>query len=197
MEKISDVEFQVWSLEETQKIPEIDFDGLLITGALFSVWEMPKLEEISAWIRKIHERKIPILGVCFGHQLIAHAFGGKIAKNPKGWEFGTVDVNFLDSCENEPIFHGISTPFLAQLTHEDIVIKNPPNAKILAKSELTENQAMKIGDSTFGVQFHPEITADILKMALKLRTTESFYATHEIVETSIATKVLQNFADLL
>ena len=195
MKTMCGVEFQTWSLDETQEIPKIDFDGLLITGALFSVLEMPKLEEISVWIREIHKRKIPILGVCFGHQLIAHAFGGKIAKNSKGWEFGTVDVEILD--KNEPIFRGILNPLSAQSTHEDVIIENPPNAKILAKSEITENQAMKIGNTTFGVQFHPEISAKIIKTVVKLQTTESFYVTHEIIETPIASKILQNFANLL
>jgi GMP synthase (glutamine-hydrolysing) len=152
----------------------VDADGaqaraLILTGSAAMVSERAAWSEaLAAWIRAQHGR-VPMLGVCFGHQLIAHAFGGAVDYNPRGREIGTVDVQRLESAQDDVLFAKAPAQFPAQATHLQSVLRPPREAVILARSALDDCQAFRIGRHTWGLQFHPEFSADVMRAYIHAR----------------------------
>jgi GMP synthase (glutamine-hydrolysing) len=141
-----------------------DADGFIITGSSSSVTERaPWMLRVEALIREIHVSKTPLFGICFGHQLIGEALGGKVAKNPNGREIGTVHVRTLDGGENDVILAGLPKRFTANATHVDSVVTLPPGARVLAETDLEPHAMFAVGETTRGVQFHPEIDGDAMR----------------------------------
>lgn len=127
------------------------FDGIIISGSQSSVYDKnrPWIEELSAWVQGAIADGIPILGVCWGHQLLAQILGGTVKGGP--YELGYVEV---EQEVDDPIWDGISSPFTVFATHSDHVVETPPDATILASNE-TGLQAFR-HDQVYAVQFHPE-----------------------------------------
>lgn len=136
-------------------------DGFIVTGSASSVTEraawMLRTEEL---IRAVVRAKVPLLGICFGHQIIAEALGGKVARNPRGREIGTVEVRVL---ADDPIVAGLPRTFQVNTTHEDTVTTLPPGARVLAETDLEPYAIFAVGDLTRCVQFHPEIDGAIMR----------------------------------
>jgi GMP synthase (glutamine-hydrolysing) len=139
-------------------------DGFIITGSSSSVTERaPWMLRTEALIREIASAKTPLFGICFGHQIIAEALGGKVAKNPRGREIGTVQVRVLPHAPRDPIFAGLGDAFLANHTHVDSVVRLPEGARLLAETDLEPHAAYAVGDHVKCVQFHPEIDGDAMR----------------------------------
>src|SRR5690606_1572203 len=92
-------------------------------------------------------------GICFGHQLLGMALGGRSGPNPRGREIGTVPLTILRS---DPIVCG-GPSFPVSMTHLDMVLERPPSAEVLAATELDPHAAIRFGENAWGVQFHPEM----------------------------------------
>lgn len=137
---------------------EVDWDGLVITGSPASVHHRePWSEAAGHWVARRIAEELPTLGVCYGHQLIAHALGGEAVPNPNGPEIGTYDVELLEA---DPLFDGLDlASFSAHLIHYDAVTRLPAGARNLARSPLTEVQAFAVGEHVRCVQWHPEFDA--------------------------------------
>ncbi|MDF2697424.1 MAG: synthase, partial [Labilithrix sp.] len=139
-------------------------DGFIITGSSSSVTERaPWMLRAEALVRELHAMKTPLFGICFGHQMIGEALGGKVAKNPHGREIGTVHVRTLDGVGADPILAGLPRTFTANATHVDSVVKLPPDARVLAETDLEPHAVFAVGETTRGVQFHPEIDGDAMR----------------------------------
>jgi len=138
-----------------------DADAFIITGSASSVTEraswMLRAERL---VRAIVDARVPLLGVCFGHQMIAQALGGRVERNPRGREIGTVR---LTRVADDPIFAGLPRSFDVNATHVDAVTRLPPGARLLATTSLDEASAFSIGDTVKAVQFHPEFDADVMR----------------------------------
>src|SRR5579863_842076 len=121
----------------------LDADAFVITGSSSSVTErarwMLRLEE---FVRAVAAGPTPLLGICFGHQIIAQALGGEVRKNPRGREIGTVRVT---RAADDPIFAGLPRSFDVNATHVDAVTTPPPGAEVLATTALDECAAFRIG----------------------------------------------------
>jgi GMP synthase (glutamine-hydrolysing) len=145
-------------------------DGFIITGSSSSVTEraawMLRTEEL---IRRLVAARAPLFGICFGHQLVAEALGGKVARNPRGREIGTVDVRVRPGAEGDPILAGIPPRFGANATHVDTVVALPPEARVLAETDLEPTAVYAIGDTTRCVQFHPEFDGDTMRGYVEAR----------------------------
>ncbi len=134
-------------------------DGVVVTGSLASVTAPePWMDALGAWLLRAADR-IPVLGVCFGHQLLAHALGGAVERNPRGPESGTVEVGLTPAGRRDPLFAGAPEPLLVQQSHEDHVPAPPPGAVLLAGNAHTPVQAFAHGPRLRAVQFHPEFDA--------------------------------------
>src|ERR1019366_355162 len=145
-----------------------DADAFVMTGSSSSVTErapwMLRAEEL---VREIAGAGTPLLGICFGHQMIAQALGGEVKKNPRGREIGTVRVQRL---LDDPLFAGLPRSFDMNATHVDAVVELPPHAEVLATTSLDPVAAFRVGDRVKAVQFHPEFDADVMRGYLRART---------------------------
>lgn len=108
----------------------------------------------------------PILGICFGHQLLGEALGGRVTANPKGREIGTVDVQ---KHADDPLFDGLEPEPHVVMTHLDSVVARPKSATVIQSSALDENAALRYADYVWSVQYHPEMDAEIVGHYLEHR----------------------------
>lgn len=135
--------------------------GFIITGSAAHVWARePWMLKTEAWLRDAVPLGAPILGICFGHQILAQALGGEVIRNPRGREIGT---RVIERTADDPIFDGLPSRFEANATHLDTVGRLPHGAAVLAKSPLDDRQVIRFTPTCYGVQFHPEIDAQIMR----------------------------------
>lgn len=153
-------------------LPRVDdAAAFIITGSSSSVTEgAPWMLRTCELIRVLVEANRPLFGICFGHQLMAEAFGGKVTKNPRGREIGTVRVVRAAGEPDDLLFDGLPLTFEASATHVDSVATVPANARVLASTSLDPVAAFAIGQSARAVQFHPEVDADVLRGYVKARS---------------------------
>jgi len=112
------------------------------------------------WISRAVDAGLPVLGICFGHQLMAHALGGRAAYHPDGPEIGTVDVALTADAAADPLFSAMPPRFAAHVTHSQTALVLPPGSVVLATGDHDPHQAFRLGSSAWGVQFHPEFDAE-------------------------------------
>ena len=149
------------------------------------------------YIRDIVAAEAPLLGICFGHQLVAQALGGDVQRNPRGREIGTVPLTRVG---DDPLFAGLSDAPLVNATHVDSVVVLPPRATVIARTALDDNAVVAFGPAARGVQFHPEIDKDVMRSYVEVRWTslvdEGLDAEHihaHVSETPDAGELLCNF----
>ena len=136
------------------------FAGAIVTGSAAMVSHRHDWSERAAdWLRESARAGLPLLGICYGHQLLAHALGGRVDDHPQGREMGTIDVEVLPGAAGDPLFDGLPDRFAAHATHLQTVLEPPPGATVLARSAHDACQAFRWGDRAWGVQFHPEFSA--------------------------------------
>ena len=138
---------------------------VVITGSAHMVTERLDWSEACAdWIRQRVALSRPLLGVCYGHQLIAHACGGEVGWNPRGREIGTRLI--VRTRSSDPLTAALPAQFHAHTTHQQTVLAPPPGSQVLASSELDDCQMFRIGECAWGVQFHPEFSAEVMRAYL-------------------------------
>lgn len=135
-----------------------DCDGWLITGSRFGAYEdhafIPPLE---TFIRDAYAQAVPMVGICFGHQIIAQALGGKVEKFGGGWSVGPTEYDF----DGETL--------RLNAWHQDQVVARPPMADVAACNDFCENAALVYGDRIFTVQAHPEFRTEFVDGLMKTR----------------------------
>jgi len=138
--------------------------AFVITGSSSSVTERaPWMLRTEKFIREIREKGTPLFGICFGHQIVAQALGGRVDKNPRGREIGTLEVRVVPHGARDAILEGLPDRFLANHTHVDTVVELPPGARVLAETDLERHAAFSVGEKVKCVQFHPEIDGDAMR----------------------------------
>ena len=187
------IQWSVVSVYNGEALPCIDgFDGVILTGSPSSVWENePWMHRTIEWLQEcIQTSTTPILGVCFGHQLLGRALGGTIVPNPKGAEYGTIEVELSPEGTTDPLFAGLTFPIRVQSIHKDIVIELPERTGLipLGRTENTQCQAFALGAHVRAVQFHPELTEAALNMLCKLREVPA-----NVGATSHGAQILDNW----
>ena len=153
---------QVGSVFEGDELPSPHAtDGVVVTGSASMVSDHEAgAERTAEWLRKAVGAGVPILGICYGHQLLAHALGGRVGPNPRGREIGTVNLTLTAAAATDPLFGGLPTRIDVQATHLESVLELPPGAQLLASSKLDPHHAFRVPNRpVWGVQFHPELSA--------------------------------------
>lgn len=130
-----------------------DYDAYLVTGSSAGVYEdHPWIEPAKEFLRGA-KGKAKLVGVCFGHQLMAEAFGGRVIQSPKGWGIG---LHKYDVLNREPWMDGAG-PIFAPASHQDQVVEKPPAAEVVLASDFTPYAALAWTDQpAISFQFHPE-----------------------------------------
>lgn len=145
------------------------FDGFLLTGSKFSAYDQePWIERLSQLIIKLHNLSIPLVGICFGHQLIAQALGGKTEKNPNGWGVGVATAKL----HKKPNWMGempSANQFNLLVSHQDQVMEIPKDGELLGGSEFCPNAMYQIGDNILTFQGHPEFTKPYCQALMERR----------------------------
>ncbi len=176
--------------------------GIVVTGSHAMVTEHQEWSERTAmWLAGAVEKGLPILGICYGHQLLAYALGGEVGANPNGRESGTIEVHLEERAREDALLGGFSSPIQVHVSHTQSVLRLPPEAKRLASSERDINQAFVAGACAWGVQFHPEFDAEIVGEYLRAHTEELLGEGQtpsdlaaESVDTPYGTEILKRFA---
>lgn len=161
----ADNEATVIDAEHGEPLPTAEeCAGVVVTGSHDMVTDnLPWSARVAEWIPTLMELNVPFLGICYGHQLLAHALGGEVGFHPKGTEVGTVDIHLLTSYSNDPLFKSLPSTFPAHVTHAQTVLTLPQGAVHLATNSFEPNHAFRIGKCAWGVQFHPEYDASIMR----------------------------------
>ncbi len=177
-------------------------DAVIITGSAASVTERaPWMIRTEAWLRERVDEGTPVLGICFGHQLLAQALGGRVVKNAAGREIGTVKCSRCD--DDDPIFRGLPRDLTVNATHVDTVHDLPAGARLLASTKLERHAAFALKSHVWGVQFHPEIDGDIMRGYVDARShvlrsegidTDALRAA--CIDTPHGVQILKNFVRL-
>ena len=175
-----------------------DSDAWIITGSPRSVYEESDwMLDIEEGLRKMQISPKPVLGICFGHQLIAKSFGGEVELNPKGWELGAYPVQFTEVGKKSQLFSGMYDNAIVYESHQDSVTVLPENAVELARNN-KGNQAFIIHDNFYGVQFHPEFSWEVMKMYVSIRSGMGVKVDDpSIPESTQGELVLFNFINLI
>lgn len=181
-----------------------DFSGVIVSGSHSMVSDCePWSERLAQWLRLCVEAGTPVLGICYGHQLLAHAFGGLVADRPNGIEIGTRYIELDDEAQNDRLFCGVPQSFPVQLVHLQSVLCLPPGATVIARGRDEAHQAFRIGKHAWGVQFHPEFSAKAIEAYIRrmksLLTTQGIDSEELIVNikpTIEASALLQRFSTL-
>jgi len=120
-------------------------------------------------LREAAHAGLPLFGICYGHQLIAHALGGEVGPNEVGREMGTVRVHLHPEAQGDPLFAGLPDAFAAQATHLQSVLRPPAGATVLAHNDHDACHAFRWGEAAWGVQFHPEFSAGHMRGYIRAR----------------------------
>ena len=175
--------------------------GVVITGSHAMVSEREAWSEAAAdWLRGAVQAGLPVLGICYGHQLLAHCLGGEVGYHPGGIEIGTADVRLQPAAGTDPVLGDLPPVFPAQLVHRQSVHTLPAGAVRLANAH-EPNQAFRAGAAAWGVQFHPEFSAQAMRAYVEKLGPELRGEGHDpaalaaaVTDTPAAARVLRNFA---
>lgn len=198
--------FTIVSSFQGEALPDIrGYDGAIVTGSPLSVCEpAPWMEAVGGELRNWAERGEAVLGVCFGHQLLSHAFGTPVIRNPKGREIGTIEVELTDEGRSDPLFDGLVPALRVQATHTDIASTLPRGSTLLARNASTAVQAARFGKRARGVQFHPELAHDAMRTIIDSRRDimareglDGRLIGERVVPTPVGPEILRRFEERL
>ncbi len=134
-------------------------DGWLLTGSKHGAYDRePFIPHLENFIRDSYADSVPMVGICFGHQIIAQALGGKVEKFAGGWGLGLNSYDFESVGEVQ-----------LNAWHQDQVVEKPADAKQIAKNEFCENAALLYGKKAFTLQPHPEFNGAIVAAYTKAK----------------------------
>ncbi|MCZ6501106.1 MAG: GMP synthase [Gammaproteobacteria bacterium] len=174
-----DIEFRIYDVERGVYPEDLDeCDGYVITGSKKSVYDdEPWIKALIDFVRRLHENQKKVVGICFGHQMVAHALGGRTEPAREGWEVGIHQcqiVNKLDFMSPDLDEFGLL------VSHKDQVTELPDGAELLATSEFCPNAMFRIDDHILTFQGHPEFTRayarDLMEMREEILGEKTFQA---------------------
>jgi GMP synthase (glutamine-hydrolysing) len=180
------------------------YRGVVVTGSAAmvthrEVWSVAT----AAYLLELLKHDVPVLGVCYGHQLLADALGGEVADNPRGRSVGTLPLQLTPAARDCPLFSVLPELPVVQVSHKQSVLRLPESAELLASSPLDPNHAFRIGERAWGVQFHPEFDAWTSREYVSTRRTAIEAEGGDVAallanvrESDVGARLLQRFVSL-
>lgn len=163
-------------------------DAWLVTGSRHGVYDaLPWIEPLKEFLRDCLAARVPVVGICFGHQILAEALGGRAAKSERGWGLGVQDYDLVPGAPGW--LRALPKHFSVRALHQDQVVALPPGATVLARSPHCAFAALAYGDperpDAISLQPHPEFGAAFMDELLALRAGTTF--SHELADAARAT----------
>lgn len=149
--------------ETPRRLPLLEAAALIVMGGSMSVYEVEQYPFLAAevnWIQQAVEQQLPVLGICLGAQLLAKAMGAKVYPN-RIKEIGWYPLEILPTTAEDPLFADCQSTETVFQWHGD-TFDLPPGAVLLAESALCKQQAYRVGPCAWGLQFHIEMTPDMV-----------------------------------
>ncbi|NIE66014.1 glutamine amidotransferase [Burkholderia sp. Ax-1719] len=183
-----------------------DLAGVVLSGSHSMVSDRePWSERLAQWLTRCVAADVPVLGICYGHQLLAHAFGGLVSDRANHeFEIGTHTVGLSAGAQGDPLFDAMPQRFGAQLVHRQSVVRLPDGAFLLAASAGEACQAFRVGRAAWGVQFHPEFSTDAMRAYIHAMPIEARDKNYDadalsagVCETPDAASLLPRFAAIV
>ncbi len=141
-----------------------DFKAIIITGSHYNVTDNSVWIKYSCnIIKEAQKQNIPMLGICFGHQLLAYSLGGKVNSHPKGIEAGNVEILLNEEGKQDILLRILPENFFGLVNHSQTIAFLPPDSVPLASNDFEKHQAFRFGNNIWGIQFHPEFDLEISK----------------------------------
>lgn len=203
-----DLEDVTWDVRHFKELPSsaelAKLDGIIVSGSPRDAWgDDPVNDQMCALVDACLVHSVSFLGVCYGHQILGRALGAPVGRHPEGLQLGPVTMQLTESGQQDPLFAGLDPSFEALSGHADYVAKVPDGAVHLAFGGVTEVQAFRYGTGVYGVQFHPEMNADILRFLWQPRIEDwgdrvPFDLEQRVAaihDTPVAPRVLRNFVE--
>lgn len=165
-----------------------DFDAYLITGSQHDAFaDDDWIVRLREFCQALYQAEKPVIGICFGHQLLAHALGGKAGRADRGWGLGVMTYEFdHEARASLPGFVDQPEPVSLLISHRDQVLDLPPGAETLLTSEFCRYAAFHIPGRVLCFQGHPEFTKDYQQALLKYREGDITAEQMQAVEASLA-----------
>ena len=181
-----------------------NYAGIIVTGSAAMVSHREDWSERTGeWLKEAVAQGVPVLAVCYGHQLLAQAMGGSVGPNPGGRQIGSRLINLTAEGKADALLSNLPEQFIAQASHVESVLSLPDGAVRLADMNVDENYAYRIGDHAWSIQFHPEFSADATRGYIRARSeilvSEGLNPDelHDSVkDTPQAFNLIRKFADL-
>lgn len=162
----NNIPYKIIDIFDGESLPNSisDVSAVVVLGGPMNVYEegkYPFLKEEDKFLREVIKKDIPTLGFCLGAQLIAKAKDAAVRRNPEK-EIGWFKVALTNNGSNDPLFKGFSREIDVFQWHGD-TFEIPDGALKLAESEICQNQAFRVGNNVYGLQFHVEVTGDMIQ----------------------------------
>ncbi|MFU8770548.1 MAG: glutamine amidotransferase [Desulfotignum sp.] len=178
--------------------------GVVIAGSHAMVtqnldWSL----RVEAWLAPVVGAGTPVLGICYGHQLLAKAMGGLVDFHPQGLEIGTAAIHLTHAATADPLFHDLPAVITVHTCHSQTVLRLPEGAVCLAENSHDPHHAFRLGRAAWGVQFHPEYSRavmagyiDNMVPVIEALGKDADQLRRSVSDTPEALKILERFAGL-
>ena len=188
-------EFQTFVVVENQFPPSVHAcDGWLITGSAAGAYEAhPFIPPLEKFIRAAYAAEVPLAGICFGHQIMAQALGGKVVKHDQGWGVG------------QSVYKNTDQQQMLLAMHQDQVVSKPPAAEVIVCSDFCANAGLAYrgeqGIKALSFQPHPEFTPEYMRDLIALRAGKGMSAEQaqqamaEVAEENDSLRIAQQLAE--
>ena len=159
------VVYDVISGEFPKQIDEVN--GYIITGSKMSVYdENDWIKELGSFVQELHKKKKKLIGICFGHQMVAHFLGGKTQKSDKGWGVGIHESTLTSAAT---IYGSEGQTYNLVCSHQDQIVEPAPSSVVLAFSDFCPYSMLQIEDHILTFQGHPEFKPEFSRSLMELR----------------------------